>query len=617
MFSSITRRISVPQNNLRDWSNLKCITPYIWEYRGRVIIALISLIFAKLAIIGVPLILKEIVDKLNAPDTQVLVLPIALLLGYGGLRALSSLFNELRDVIFARVRYRAMQKLSTQVLSHLHELSLSFHLSRETGAIFRDLERGTQSVSAVLNYMVFHILPVIVEFLLVAIYLFSSYSPSFGGVVFATVGIYIVFTVLFTNWRMQFRYQMNALDSQANGLAVDSVINYETVKYFNKESFECRRYADLLEDWEQVAVKSQTTMSVLNFGQGFIIALGVSLVMLFAAHGVINGSLSLGDLILINTMMLQLFMPLNTLGIVYRAVRYALVDMDLILKLLAREPEVKDGTTAIAMPEQAKEIVFENVSFGYQPERVVVKNVSFTVPAGNKVAVVGPSGSGKSTLVRLLFRFYDINSGRILIGGKDLRTYKQHSLRSRIGIVPQDTVLFNRSLHANILYGCSKNMEQADVVRISELVGLHDFISALPKGYDTVVGERGLKLSGGERQKIAIARALLKEPSILIFDEATSSLDSHSEKTILRLLDKIAAGITTLVIAHRLSTVVDADTILVMRKARIVERGTHAELLDKAGLYASLWHLQQKSKADVAIDAAIHPETKNRFEHAV
>ncbi len=613
MFSFAGRRVSVPQNNLSDWSNLKRIVPYIWEYRGRVLIALTSLIFAKLAIIGVPLVLKEIVDKLNAPDSQVLIVPLALLLGYGGLRALSSLFNELRDIIFARVRYRAMQQLSTQVLRHLHELSLSFHLSRETGAIFRDLERGTQSISLVLNYMVFHILPVIVEFVLVAIYLFSTYTPAFGGVVFATVGIYIVFTVLFTNWRMQFRYQMNALDSQANGLAVDSVINYETVKYFNKESFECRRYADLLEDWEQVAVKSQTTMSLLNFGQGFIIALGVSLVMLFAAHGVINGSLSLGDLILINTMMLQLFMPLNTLGIVYRAVRYALVDMDMILKLLAREPEVKDGTAAVAMPKRAKDIVFENVSFGYQSQRVVVKNISFVVPAGNKVAVVGPSGAGKSTLVRLLFRFYDVSSGRILIGGKDLRAYKQHSLRSRIGIVPQDTVLFNRSLHDNILYGCPENVAQADVLRISERVGLHDFISALPKGYDTVVGERGLKLSGGERQKIAIARALLKRPSILVFDEATSNLDSHSEKTILRLLDKMAAGVTTLVIAHRLSTVIDADTILVMREARIVEQGTHTELLDKAGLYASLWQMQQKSKADVAM----HFETKSRFDYVV
>ena len=613
MFIFNSRRSSAPQNSDSDWSNIKSIIPYIWEYRGRVVLALVCLIFAKLAVIGVPLLLKEIVDKLNAPDIQVLVVPLALLLGYGGLRALSSLFNELRDIIFARVRYRAMRRLSTQVLQHLHELSLRFHLARETGAIFADLARGTQSISMVLNYMVFHILPIIIEFLLVAIYLFGLYAPYFGGVVFATVGIYIMFTVLFTNWRMHFRYEMNELDSQANNLAVDSVINYETVKYFNKESFECKRYAGILKDWEQVAVKSQTTMSLLNFGQGFIIAIGLSVVMIFAAHGVIDGSLSLGDLILINTMMLQLFMPLNTLGIVYRAVRYALADMDMILKLLEREPEIKDSAAAIAMPIQAKDIVFEDVSFAYQPPRTIVKNVSFVVPAGNKVAVVGPSGSGKSTLVRLLFRFYDVNDGRILIGGKDLRDYKQHSLRSRIGIVPQDTVLFNRSLYANILYGSSGKVGREDVVEISQLVGLHDFISALPQGYDTVVGERGLKLSGGERQKIAIARALLKKPSILVFDEATSNLDSHSEKIILELLDKIAVGITTLVIAHRLSTVVDADTILVMRKACIVERGTHKELLSQGGLYASLWQWQQKSEAD----RAMYPDIKESFDYVV
>ena len=596
MFAFGSRRISAPRNSRNDWFNLKCIVPYLWEYRGRVALALISLVFAKLAVIGVPLLLKEIVDRIDTSHTQMVVVPLALLLGYGGLRALSSLFNELRDIIFARVRYRAMRQLSTQVLQHLHQLSLRFHLARETGAIFRDLERGTQSIATVLNYMVFHILPVIVEFGLVAIYLFSRYTPYFGGVVFTTVGIYIVFTVLFTNWRMQFRYKMNQLDSQANSLAVDSVINYETVKYFNKESFECKRYTDLLKDWEQLAVRTQTTMSLLNFGQGLIIAIGLSMVILLAAHGVINGSLSLGDLILINTMMLQLFLPLNTLGIVYRSVRYALADMDMILKLLEHQQEVKDNDGAIAVPRAAKDIIFDKVDFAYQPQRTIVKNVSFVVPAGTKIAIVGPSGSGKSTLARLLFRFYDVANGRILIGGKDIRNYKQHSLRSRIGIVPQDTVLFNRSLYDNIVYGSPDTIKQEVVVEISRLVGLHDFIVTLPQGYDTVVGERGLKLSGGERQKIAIARALLKKPSILVFDEATSNLDSHSEKVILELLDKIAIGTTTLVIAHRLSTVVDADTILVMRKAHIVERGTHKELLSKDGLYASLWHVQQKSE---------------------
>ncbi|MBC6414046.1 MAG: ABC transporter ATP-binding protein/permease [Chromatiales bacterium] len=603
MFTSYVRRIVAPENSHNDWSNLRCITPYIWQYRGRVVLALVSLVFAKLAVIGVPLVLKEIVDRLDASDTQLVVVPIALLLGYGGLRALTSLFNELRDIIFARVRYRAMRQLSTQVLHHLHELSLRFHLTRETGAIFRDLERGTQSIATILNYMVFHILPVIVEFVLVAIYLFSLYEPWFGGVVFTTVGMYIVFTVLLTNWRMQFRYKMNELDSQANGLAVDSVINYETVKYFNKEAFECSRYAGLLKDWEQFAVQSQTTMSLLNFGQGLIIAIGVSIVMLFAAHGVLDNNLSLGDLILINTMMLQLFMPLSTLGIVYRAVRYALADMDMILKLLGREQEIKDSVGAIAVSENAKtkDIVFNNISFAYYPQRTILKDVSFVVPAGAKVAIVGPSGSGKSTLVRLLFRFYDVTSGHILVGGRDVRDYKQQSLRSVIGIVPQDTVLFNRSLYTNIAYGSPHKVGREDVVEISRQVGLHDFITALPQGYDTVVGERGLKLSGGERQKIAIARALLKKPMILVFDEATSNLDTHSEKVILKLLDEIALGITTLVIAHRLSTVVSADKILVMSKACIVERGTHQALLDQGGLYASLWQTQQKYKSDVGI----------------
>jgi len=512
-----------------------------------------------------------------------------------------------------------------QVLQHLHDLSLRFHLTRETGAVFKDLERGTQSISTVLNYMVFHILPVIVEFSLVAIFLFGKYPFYFGSAVFVSVAIYIVYTVLFTNWRMRFRYEMNELDSQANGLAVDSVINYETVKYFNKEAFECARYAHLLNDWEQLAVKSQTTMSVLNFGQGFIIAGGVSAVMLFAADGVIDGTMSLGDFILINTMMLQLFIPLGTLGIVYRAVRYALADMDMVLKLLDKQQEISDRPQAIAMAADAQDIVFENVSFAYHAERPVLKGVSFTVPEGTKVAVVGPSGAGKSTLVRLLFRFYDVGAGRILVGGKDLRDYQQQSLRAHIGIVPQDTVLFNRSLYDNILYGSPDPVAKQAVIKVAGAVGLHDFISSLPHGYATMVGERGLKLSGGERQKVAIARALLKRPSILVFDEATSSLDSHSEKVILKVLNKIsseiaaetAARVTTLVIAHRLSTVVDADTILVMEGGRIVERGSHHQLLAKAGLYASLWWLQQRDASDSVAHVTPNATPDRDIEYAL
>ena len=590
------KRVDRPRDSWYSWLNIPSIFPYIWEYRGRVLLALIFLIIAKLAVIGVPLMLKEIVDTLDAAH-ETIVVPLIFLFAYGGLRAMSSLFNELRDIIFARVRYRAMRRLSTQVLDHLHTLSLRFHLGRETGAIFRDLERGTQSISSILNYMVFHILPVAAEFLLVALYLFSLYPPYFGGVVFATVSIYIVFTVLFTNWRMQFRYRMNELDSQANSVAVDSVINYETVKYFNNEALECRRYTNLLEDWERLAVKTQTTMSALNFGQGLIIASGITLVMVLAANGVVDGSLSLGDFILVNTMMLQLFMPLGTLGIVYRAVRYAFADLDMILKLLRLQQDIRDSEHACELPADAKEIVFEDVSFSYHPERPVLKKISFLVPEGAKVAVVGPSGSGKSTLVRLLFRFYDVTDGCIRIGGRDLRDYTQQSLRRRIGIVPQDTVLFNRSLYENILYGSPSQTERETMLEITRLVGLDDFISSLPQGYNTVVGERGLKLSGGERQKIAIARVLLKNPSILVFDEATSSLDSHSEKMILKVLERIAKNMTTLAIAHRLSTIVDADLILVMEAGRIVERGTHAELLKVSGLYASLWNLQQRAEA--------------------
>ena len=590
------KRVDRPRDSWYSWLNIQSIFPYIWEYRGRVLLALIFLIIAKLAVIGVPLMLKEIVDTLDTAREPIVV-PLIFLFAYGGLRAMSSLFNELRDIVFARVRYRAMRRLSTQVLDHLHKLSLRFHLERETGAIFRDLERGTQSISSILNYMVFHILPVAAEFLLVALYLFSLYPPRFGGVVFATVSIYIVFTVLFTNWRMQFRYRMNELDSQANSVAVDSVINYETVKYFNNEALECRRYTALLEDWERLAVKTQTTMSALNFGQGFIIASGITLVMVLAANGVVDDSLSLGDFILVNTMMLQLFMPLGTLGIVYRAVRYAFADLDMILKLLRLQQDIRDSDHACELPADAKKIVFEDVSFSYQAERPVLKKISFLVPEGAKVAVVGPSGSGKSTLVRLLFRFYDVTDGCIRIGGRDLRDYTQQSLRRRIGIVPQDTVLFNRSLYENILYGSPSQAEYETVLEITRLVGLDDFISSLPQGYNTVVGERGLKLSGGERQKIAIARVLLKNPSILVFDEATSSLDSHSEKMILKVLERIAKDMTTLAIAHRLSTIVDADLILVMEAGRIVERGTHAELLKVSGLYASLWNLQQRAEA--------------------
>ena len=593
------RRIGAAYGEHADWRNLGRILPYLWEYRGRVLLALGCLVVAKLAVIGVPLVLKQIVDALNTTQGRMLALPVVFLLAYGALRMISSLFNELRDAVFARVRYRAMRRLSLKVLSHLHQLSLRFHLSRETGAVFRDLERGTQSVATILNYLAFHILPVAAEFAFVALYLFGLYPARFGAVVFATVTIYVGFTVLFTNWRVRFRYRMNELDSKANQLAVDSVISYETVKYFNNEDLECRRYGEILKEWEQTAVMSQTTMSALNFGQGLIIAAGVTAVMWFAAAGVVAGDMTLGDLILVNTMMLQLFLPLGMLGVVYRAVRYALADMDLVIRLLDQRQEVRDRDDAVEPRADARDVVFENVGFHYRRGREIIERADFTMPAGGQVAVVGASGSGKSTLVRLLFRFYDVQRGRILVGGRDVRDYTQAGLRRLIGVVAQDTVLFNRSIYDNVLYG-SPGASEEQVRAAARVADLESFIARLPDGYDTMVGERGLKLSGGERQKIAIARAVLKKPSILVFDEATSSLDSRSEQAILQALARASAGVTTLIIAHRLSTIAHVGHIIVMDHGRIVERGTHARLLARGGLYRTFWDLQRAQHSRAA-----------------
>jgi ATP-binding cassette subfamily B protein len=584
-----------PHRDRRDWYNLRNMVPFLWEYRGRALIALGSLVLAKVANVGVPVVLKEIVDVMEQSAGRELVLPLALLLAYGLLKLCSSLFNELRDAVFARVRYHAMRRLSTRVLKHLHGLSLRFHLERKTGAISRDLERGTRSISSILNYMVFSILPMTVEFTLVALILLTRYDILFTLVTFGTVAVYIAFTLAVTEWRMEYRLAMNRQESEANGQALDSLINYETVKYFGNELLELERFDGTLAEWEGSAVKSMSSMSLLNFGQGAIIAVGVTLIMIFAADGVVQGSMTIGDLVLVNAFLLQLFIPLNFLGVVYRQIKYSLADMDLIFKLLESQPEITDRPGASDLVLNGGAIRFDKVDFGYQPERQILHGVSFGIGAGEKVAVVGQSGAGKSTLSRLLFRFYDVTGGSVLIDGQDVRDVTQQSLREAIGIVPQDTVLFNDTIYYNLAYG-NPRAGREEIEEAAAMAHIRDFIESLPNGYDTLVGERGLKLSGGEKQRIAIARAILKRPRILLFDEATSSLDSKTEQAIQETLREVAENHTTLVIAHRLSTVVDADRILVMDEGRIVEQGNHSELLAQGGRYSEMWELQQKSE---------------------
>jgi ABC-type transport system involved in Fe-S cluster assembly fused permease/ATPase subunit len=584
-----------PNKDRRDWHNLKSMLPFIWEYRGRALFALSCLLLSKLASVGIPLVMKDLVDYLEKTDKAMLLMPISLLLAYGLLRLANSLFNELRDAVFAKVRYRAMRRLSTRVLTHLHNLSLRFHLQRQTGALSRDLERGTRSVSSILNYMTFSILPMLVEFSLVALVLLSNYALIFTLVTFAAVAIYIGFTLAITEWRMNYRHAMNRLDSQANSQAFDSLINYETVKYFGNEALELQRYDETLTDWEGNAVKSQTSMSLLNFGQGTIIALAVTLMMMLATEGVVSGEMSIGDLVLVNAFLLQLFIPLNFLGVVYRQIKYALADMDHVFKLLETPAEILDRPGAPAMRLNGGGLRFEQVDFSYNPDRQILQGVDFSVQPGRKVAVVGHSGAGKSTLSRLLYRFYDVSAGRILIDGQDLRDVTQASLREAIGIVPQDTVLFNDSIYYNLAYG-HPGASRADIERAAEMAHIREFIESLPQQWQTVVGERGLKLSGGEKQRVAIARAMLKRPRILVFDEATSSLDSNTEQAIQQTLREVSEDHTTLVIAHRLSTVVDADEILVMEQGHIIEQGTHKTLLARQGNYARMWALQQEER---------------------
>jgi len=591
------RHTANPAENRHDLKTLRSLLPYLWDYRGRVFLALSALILSKAAVVAIPIALKEIVDALDASKNKELVLPILFLIIYGVLRLSGSVFNELRDSIFARVRHGAMRNMSHKVVEHLHALSLRFHLERKTGAITRDLERGTRSVSSLLNYMVFSIIPILVEVGLIAIVLLSNYSIWFAIITFTTVAIYITITMLITEWRMKYRLTMNQMDSKANSQAIDSLINYETVKYFGNEQYELRRYNETLKIWEDAAVKSQTSLSALNIGQGAIIAIGVTLIMILAAQEVVAGTMSLGDLVLVNAFMIQMFIPLNFLGVVYSQLKHALSDMARMFTLLQEEAEIKDRNNALTLNAGDANIEFDHVSFYYDPDRPILRDVSFKIAPGEKLAIVGASGAGKSTLARLLFRFYDTTEGCVRINGQDIRDVSQSSLRAAIGIVPQDTVLFNESIFYNIAYANTLATED-DVIYAAKLAHIHSFIASLPDGYNTVVGERGLKLSGGEKQRVAIARAILKNPKILVFDEATSSLDSKSEQAILKAMREVASNHTTMVIAHRLSTIIDADHILVMDQGQIIEQGSHTELLEKKAAYAHLWELQQKEREE-------------------
>jgi len=578
-----------------EWRVLPLLLPYLWEYRGRVAAALVFLAAAKIANVGVPLVMKEVVDGLDV-ERALLVVPAALLAIYGVLRFSTVLFAELRDVVFVRVTQRAIRRVALGVFRHLHALSLRFHLERQTGGMSRDIERGTKGISTLLAYLLFSILPVILEFALVAAVLLGKFDWRFAAITFGAVAIYMTFTVVVTEWRMHIRRLANELDSRANTRAVDSLLNYETVKYFGNEEFEARRYDDNLQSYEAAAVKNEASLGMLNIGQSFIIALALTALMFLAADGVVAQALTLGDLVLINGLLIQLYIPLNFLGMVYREIKQALIDMDRMFGLLAENREVEDKPEAADVPAGPATVEFRDVDFHYEPARQILHGVSFTIPAGERVAVVGPSGAGKSTLARLLYRFYDVSGGALCVNGVDARDLRQASLRGAIGIVPQDTVLFNDTIRYNIRYG-RPEASDAEVAAAARAAHIHDFIESLPAGYEATVGERGLKLSGGEKQRVAIARALLKNPRILIFDEATSALDSKSEKAIQSELERAAEGRTTLVIAHRLSTVMDAHQILVLAQGRIVERGTHVALLAAGGEYARMWALQQQAAA--------------------
>ena len=587
-----------------DWRVIRDLLPYLLEYRFRVIIALSCLIAAKVVNLGIPIVMKELIDSLDIKASSpqaLLVVPLGIILAYGLLRISASLFTELREALFAKVTQNAVRKVALQVFEHLHSLALSFHLARQTGGVSRDIERGTRGIQSLISYSLYSILPTVIEFFLVLGYLAYSYDIWFAAITFIALVLYIVFTVMVTEWRTHYRRTMNDMDSKANQKAIDSLLNFETVKYFGNEAFEARRYDENLLRYQSAAVKSQKTLAVLNLGQQIIIATGLMLILWRATVGVVNGTMTLGDLVLVNTLMIQLYIPLNFLGVIYREIKQSLTDMDRMFSLLNTDKEIADSPDArpLQVHDQGHgpDVRFEHVSFHYDAKREILRDVSFNIPAGTITAVVGQSGAGKSTLARLLFRFYDVQSGEILIAGQNIQDVTQASLRKAIGIVPQDTVLFNDTIGYNIAYG-DPSATIEEVQEAARAAQIDSFIKRLPEGYDTQVGERGLKLSGGEKQRVAIARTLLKKPAMLIFDEATSALDSKTERAFQEELLSLAKNRTTLIIAHRLSTIIHADQILVMDRGQIVERGTHEELLAAQGRYAEMWQMQERATVD-------------------
>ncbi|PWB18001.1 ABC transporter ATP-binding protein/permease [Comamonas sp. JNW] len=579
-----------------DGRTLKRLLPYLWTYKWRVLAALVLMVGAKVANVGVPVLLKHVVDALDIRPGQpqaLLVVPVGLLLAYGGLRLLTSVFGELRELVFSKATQGAARAIALQTFEHLHAMSLRFHLERQTGGMTRDIERGVKGVESLISYSLYSIVPTLIELALVLGILAVQFDIWFAIITIVALTVYITFTVVVTQWRTHFRREANLIDSSAHSKAIDSLLNYETVKYFNNEAFEAQRYDGDLEKLRRSRLKSQSSLSLLNSGQQLIIAVALVAMLWRATQGVVDGRLSLGDLVMINAFMIQLYIPLNFLGTLYREIKQSLTDLDRMFVLMDQQREVADAPTAQPLALQAEpELRFDDVHFAYHPGRPILQGLSFVVPAGKTVAVVGPSGAGKSTLARLIFRFYDVQAGAIRIAGQDIRDLTQDSLRRAIGIVPQDTVLFNDTVAYNIAYG-RPGASQQEIVQAAQAARIHTMIAASPEGYATRVGERGLKLSGGEKQRVAIARTLLKNPPILIFDEATSALDSANERAIQQELQKAAQGKTTLVIAHRLSTVVDAHEILVMDAGRIVERGTHAQLLAQGARYASMWALQR------------------------